>query len=451
MANPENKAKASEERYRQLTETPVPNLILKLSVPTIISMLVTALYNAADTFFVGRISTEATAAVGLSFSVMAIIQALGFFCGQGSGNYLSRMLGAGKHQEADEMAATGLALSVIIGIVVAVLLNSFIRPVSAFLGASASTMPDTVSYLRVIAMGAPFVMGQFVLNNQLRYQGSAMYAMVGLLSGAILNIILDPLLIFVFGLGVTGAAIATICGQMISFLVLLAGTHKGANIRIRLSNIRLNGHYLVQIVNGGSPALFRQGLMSIATILLNRAAGVYGDAVIAGMSVTTRTMMFVSSALIGFGQGYQPVCAFNYGAGKKDRVREGYFFCVKYGTAFLITMSALCLLFAPHIIRFFRNDPDVIAVGTVALRWQAAALPLQAIVVITNMMLQSIGKGVKASFTASARSGLFFIPLIIILPEVFGLLGVEMTQAIADVLAVTVSIPLAASELRKMR
>ena len=439
------------ERYRDMTETPVPRLITRLSIPTIISMLVTAIYNAADTFFVGRISTEATAAVGLAFSAMAVIQALGVFCGQGSGNYLSRMLGAGKQEEAEKMAATGLALSMILGVVVAAASVLNIRQLAEFLGARGGTVEETVSYLRLIVLGAPFMMGQFVINNQLRYQGSAMYAMVGLLCGAILNIALDPLLIFGFGMGVTGAALATVSGQIISFFVLLAGSMHGVNIHLNIRNVRLNGHFIVQIINGGIPALFRQGLAAVATVLLNRAAGVYGHAAIAGMSVTTRVAMFVSSALIGFGQGYQPVCSFNYGAEKKERVREGYFFCVRYGTIFLTVMAVFCFIFSPQIIAFFRNDPEVIAVGKVALRWQAAALPLLACIVITNMMLQSIGKGVKASITASARSGIFFIPLILILPRIFGLLGVEMTQAVADILSVSVSIPLAAMELRKMK
>ncbi len=439
------------ERYRDMTETPVPRLITRLSIPTIISMLVTAIYNAADTFFVGRISTEATAAVGLAFSAMAVIQALGFFCGQGSGNYLSRMLGAGKQEEAEKMAATGLALSMILGVVVAAASVLNIRQLAEFLGARGGTVEETVSYLRIIVLGAPFMMGQFVINNQLRYQGSAMYAMVGLLCGAILNIALDPLLIFGFGMGVTGAALATVSGQIISFFVLLAGSMHGVNIHLNIRNVRLNGHFIVQIINGGIPALFRQGLAAVATVLLNRAAGVYGHAAIAGMSVTTRVTMFVSSALIGFGQGYQPVCSFNYGAEKKERVREGYFFCVRYGTIFLTVMAVFCFIFSPQIIAFFRNDPEVIAVGKVALRWQAAALPLLACIVITNMMLQSIGKGVKASITASARSGIFFIPLILILPRIFGLPGVEMTQAVADILSVSVSIPLAAMELRKMK
>ncbi|MCR5790580.1 MAG: MATE family efflux transporter, partial [Lachnospiraceae bacterium] len=317
---------AAEKRYKDLTETPVPKLITRLAVPTVISMLVTALYNAADTFFVGRISTEAIAAVGLSFSVMAVIQAFGFFCGQGSGTYMSRMLGAGRDREAGEMAATGLALAMIIGVATAVLSILNIRELSLFLGATENTLSDTMSYIRIIVLGAPFMMGQFALNNQLRFQGSAIYAMYGLLAGAVLNIGLDPLLIFGFKMGVSGAAIATISGQMISFFILLYGCSRGANVRLRLANIRLNPYYISEIINGGAASLFRQGLAAVATALLNRAAGVYGYAAVAGMSVTTRVMMFTASAMIGFGQGYQPVCAFNYGAKKTDRVKEGYYF-----------------------------------------------------------------------------------------------------------------------------
>ncbi len=437
-------------RYRDLTETPVEKLIPRLAVPTIVSMLVTAFYNAADTFFVGRISTEAIAAVGLSFSVMAVIQAIGFFCGQGSGSYMSRMLGAGNKKEAEEMAATGLVLSLLIGAITAATSVFFIRPLASFLGATEGTLVSTMEYLRIILLGAPFMMAQFVINNQLRFQGSAIYAMYGLLSGAVVNVGLDPLLIFGFKMGVSGAAIATVSGQFISFTVLILGTRRGENIRLRLSNTRLDPHYIGEIINGGSPSLFRQGLAATATILMNRAAGVYGDAAIAGMSVTTRVMMFISSAMIGFGQGYQPVCAFNYGAGKKDRVKKGYYFCIKYSTLFLILMAVLSITFAPGIIGFFRNDPEVIKVGSSALRYQALAIPLLPLIVITNMMLQSMGRGVKASVSSAARNGLFFIPLILILPRILGLKGVEMTQGIADVLSAALAVLMALTELKEM-
>ncbi|MBQ7676608.1 MAG: MATE family efflux transporter [Lachnospiraceae bacterium] len=440
------------DRYEMMTTTPVPQLILKLSVPTVISMLVTGFYNTADTFFVGRISTQATAAVGLVFSVMALIQAMGFFCGHGSGNFLSRKLGAGEYREANEMASTGFALSFILGTAVAVTGNIFADSIAHLIGATPTTMADTMDYMRIILFGAPFMMGQFVINNQLRFQGSAMYAMVGLMCGAVVNVGLDPLLILVLRMGTKGAAIATVCGQITSFIVLMIGSRRGENIRLAFGNVRLNCYYMKEIINGGVPSLFRQGLAAVATLLLNTAAGgIGGDAAIAGMSVVTRVMMLLASALIGFGQGYQPVCSFNYGAGLWQRVREGYFFCVRYGTIFLCVVAAGCFAFAPQIISLFRDDPEVVAVGTAALRFQSLTLPLMGTIVMTNMMLQSIGAGVKASIAASTRNGIFFVPLILVLPKIWGLWGVEATQSIADVFSMILSVPLAYSELKKMK
>ena len=439
------------DRYKMMTKTPIPRLILTLSVPTIISMLVTGIYNTADTFFVGKISTQATAAVGLVFSVMAIIQALGFFCGHGSGNFLGRRIGAGDMKEAEEMSATGLTLAVLLGLVITALGLIFDEEIAHLIGATPTTMEDTLHYMRIILIGTPFMMSQFVVNNQLRFQGNAMYAMIGLMCGAIINIFLDPILILGFGLGVRGAAIATVAGQITSFFVLIIGSQRGENIRFHFRNIHINAYYLREIINGGSPSLFRQGLAAVSTLLLNTSAGsLGGDAAIAGMSVVTRVMMLVASVLIGFGQGYQPVCSFNYGAGLKSRVREGYFFLTKYSILFLVLGAALCLGFSENIIGWFRDDPDVISVGKEALKYQALALPLMGIIVPTNMMLQSIGKGLKASITASARNGIFFVPLILILPRAFGLWGVEITQALADVFSVILSVPLAYSELKTM-
>lgn len=447
-----------KNRREYMTQTPVPQLILTLSVPTIISMMVTAIYNTADTFFVARVSdvpeinTSATAAVGLVFTVMALIQATGFFCGHGSGNYLSRMLGADNHKEASEMASTGFALALILGVVFAIVGNVMAEPIASFLGrgASAQTLEFTMQYMRIILFGAPFMMAQFVVNNQLRFQGAAFYAMIGLMCGAVMNMILDPLLILVFHMGVRGAAIATVMGQATSFMVLLIGTSKGENIKLLPQNVHLNWHYIKEIVNGGAPSLFRQGLAAIATLILNYTAGSIGsDAAIAGMSVAGRIMMMLASALIGFGQGYQPVCSFNYGAGLTGRVKEGFKFCVKYSTIVLVGIGAIAYIFAPYIISGFSKDPLAITVGVAALRFQAFTLPLSGAIVISNMMLQSIGKGIKASITASARNGICFIPMILILPVFLGITGVEMAQACADVLSLFIAVPMAYSELRK--
>ena len=438
-------------RHDYLTKTSVRRLIYILAVPTIISMMVTNLYNMADTFFVGRISTQATAAVGVVLSLMNIIQAIGFFCGHGSGNYVSRKLGAGEFQEAEEMASTGFTLAFILGIIILAsgLLN--LKALAEALGATETIIQDTQDYMRIILIGTPFMTSQIVINNQLRFQGSAFYAMLGLVSGAILNIFLDPVFIFTFNLGVSGAALATILSQIVSFFILFYGTTKGANIKIHYKNIKLNAHYLLQIINGGTPSLARNALISFSTILLNRTAGaIAGDAAIAGMSVVNRVMMFANSALIGFGQGYQPVCSYNYGAKLHGRVKEGYKFCVTYGTLFLMALAAVSIFFSEEIVRFFRDDPEVILIGSVALRWQMLSMPLNATIVISNMMLQSIGKGIRATITASARSGIFFIPAIIILSRLYGLFGVEIAQPVADVLAFTLAIPIVCSVWREM-
>lgn len=442
---------ALKKRYDYMTRTPVHSLITALAIPTIISMMVTHLYNMADTFFVGRISTQATAAVGVVLSIMNLIQAVGFLCGHGSGNYMSRMLGAGQIKEAEETAATGFVLAFILGgaITLGGVLN--LNWLAHALGATNTIINDTESYMRIILYGAPFMTSQLVINNQLRFQGSAVYAMVGLVSGAVLNIALDPLFIFAFGLGVSGAALATVISQIVSFAILLVGSTKGPNLRIHFKNIRLNAHYLIQIINGGTPSLCRNGLMSLAVILLNHAAGsLGGDAAIAGMSVVNRVTLFLNSALIGFGQGYQPVCSYNYGAGLHGRVKDGYKFCVKYGTLFLACVAVLCSYFASDIIKFFRDDPAVIIIGVTALRWQMLTFSFNATITISNMMLQSIGKGVRASIIASARSGLFFVPCIIIMPKILGLLGVETAQPCADFLSFLLVIPFTYSVWKDM-
>ena len=453
------------DKYTRMTETPVERLIISLAIPTIISMLVTALYNSADKYFVGAISTQASAAVSVVFAVMSIIQAMGFFCGHGSGNYMSRQIGAGNRREAEEAGATGFVLAFLLGTVVMCAGLFFLYPLARFLGATDTMMSDTVGYLRIILCGAPVMMPQIVLNNQLRFQGSAVYSMIGLVSGAGLNIALDPLFIFVFGMGVSGAALATVLSQGVGLIVLYAGTLHGENVRIHPKNIRFNRHYLHEIVNGGAPSLFRQGMSSISTVILNHMAGVYGaaaaatllvspedaaDAAIAGMGITTQVMMILNSALIGFGQGMQPTVSFNYGAEKYERVKRAFIFSVKVATVAASAVALFCLAFAPQIIRFFRDDTAVVAVGQTALRFQACSLFLFGFSVMSNMMLQSIGKGVRASVMAASRSGIFFIPLILILPRLFGLFGVEIAQAIADVCAFLLAIPIVRSVWREM-
>ena len=439
------------EKYVQMTTAPIPGLVTRLAVPTIISMLVTAFYNMADTFFVGRIGTSASAAVGVVFSLMAIIQACGFFFGHGSGNYISRALGANDGEDAERMAATGFFSALLAGALLAAVGILLIRPLARVLGSTETILPYAVDYMRVILIGAPWMMSSLVLNNQLRFQGSAFYSMIGIASGAVINIALDPLLIFTFDMGIAGAALATIISQFVSFCLLLAGTLRGGNLRIRIKNFTPNGHYLKSIVNGGMPSLCRQGLNSVGTICLNLSAGIYGDAAIAAMSIVSRIVMFANSCVIGFGQGFQPVCGFCYGAKKYERVKQAFWFCVKSATIFLCCAAVLAFAFAPQLVAVFRKgDADVAAIGTVALRAQCLTFPLSAWIVLCNMMMQTIGKSVRASFLAMARQGLFFVPAVLILPRVLGLFGLQISQAVADVITFCASIPLQLSVFREM-
>ncbi|WP_303016376.1 MATE family efflux transporter [Holdemania massiliensis] len=445
------KLESQEEKYKTMTEKPVSSLICRLAVPTIISMLVTSFYNMADTFFVARIGTSATAAVGVSFALMAIIQAFGFFCGHGSGNFISRKMGQHRFDEAQQMAATGFFTALMLGTVILVLGEIFIDPLCRILGATETILPYARQYLRLILIGAPYMTASLVLNNQLRFQGSAFYAMIGIASGAVLNIALDPLFIFVFDMGVSGAALATIISQLVGFVLLLRGTTQGGNLRIRLRNITFSKYYYSQIINGGMPSLCRQGLGSVATICLNLMAGPYGDAAIAAMSVVGRVMNLAASVVTGFGQGFQPVCGFNYGAFLYDRVKEGFWFCVKVATVILILLSVTGYLFAPQVIQLFsKNDPQVIAIGTQALRWQCLTFPLCGWITVCNMMLQTIGKSFRASLLAMSRQGLFFIPAVLLLPALIGIQGVEIAQPIADVCSFILAIPLQLSVLHEM-
>lgn len=423
-----------QEKYKMMTEDPIPGLVTRLAIPTIISMLITSFYNMADTFFVGRIGTSATAAVGVAFPIMAIMQALGFFCGHGSGNSISRKLGAKKFDEAEELAATGFFGGLFFGILVAVLGLIFLSPLARILGSTETILPYTKQYLGIILLGAPFMTSQFVLNNQLRFQGNAFFAMIGTTTGAVLNIILDPIFIFVFEMGISGAALATILSQFISFVILLIGIRTSGCIPIRIRNIALSKERLGEIFGGGLPSLCRQGLASIATMTLNIGANPYGDAAIAAMSVVGRISMFAGSALIGFGQGFQPVCGFNYGAKKYDRVREAFRFCVKVSTVALFVIAIAGYALSGSLIGIFRDDPEVIRIGTLALRFQCLTFTLNGWIVFNNMMMQTIGKTFHASILASARQGVFFIPAILILPHFCGLLGIQAAQAVADVL-----------------
>lgn len=444
-----------EEKVRYLTTAPIPRLVGQLSLPTIISMLVTSFYNMADTFFVGQIDTRSTAAVGVAFSAMAFIQAVSFFFGHGSGNFISRCLGAQRYEEAERMAATGFFSAMAAGVAIAALGNLFILPISRALGSTESVLPYTAAYLRIIFLGAPFIIGSFVLNNQMRFQGSASVSMVGITAGAVLNVALDPLLIFGFGMGVEGAAWATSFSQLVSFVLLWVLNERQAPIKVRWRNISLRAAYFADLFRGGIPSLCRQGIGSVAAAALNLAAAAWGgasaDAAIAALGIVNRITTFANSALIGFGQGFQPICGTNYGAGKYSRVRQAFFYCLRLGAAVLAAFAVGGILFARPLLQLFRNDPAVIEIGTVALRAQCLTFVFNVWVILCTMMLQTVGMAFKASVVALSRQGLFFLPAVVLLPLGLGLFGVQIAQTVADLFSFALALPLGLAVLNAFR
>lgn len=444
--------KQTMSQYDKMVETPIPPLIISLAVPTIISMLVTSIYNMADTYFVSQLGTSAAGAVGIVFSLMAIIQAVGFTLGMGSGSLSSRLLGQKRHDEVNQICSSGLFAAAALGITITVIGSLFLDPLMDVLGATDTILPHARSYARYILFGAPFMCSSFVMNNVLRSEGKAAYSMIGIASGGILNILLDPVFIFVFHLGIAGAAIATLISQCISFTILLGFFLTGkSTIMLHPRYISRNPNTYQEIIRTGFPSFCRQGLASIASIALNVNAAVYGDAAVASMSITSKIFMMVFSVMLGFGQGFQPVVGYNYGAQKYRRVKQATIFTFLVGVGMMTVLGILGFLFAPQLIRLFRRDDiQVIAIGTNAIRAQALALPLMPLATVMNMVFQVIGRSKKATLLSACRQGIFFLPLIVLLPMWLGLTGIEIAQALSDLCTFLLTIPFALLFIREL-
>ena len=430
------------QQFRKMTETPIPKLILSLAAPTILSMLITSIYNLADTFFVGQISTSASGAVGVVSSLMAIIQALGFMLGHGAGSIISRSLGSQNTKAATRFASTSFFTALTFGLILAAVGLTTLPHFMMLLGSTETILPHACAYARPILIAAPLMMSSLVMNNILRYEGKASFAMIGLVTGGVLNMVLDPVFIFGFGLGTAGAGIATALSQSISFCILLSMFLRGKTVsQFQLSAVTRSPAEFGTILMTGLPSFGRQGLNSIGGMLLNIAARSYGDAAVAGMSIVSRIFMFIISVAIGTGQGFQPVAGFNYGARKYRRVEKACVFTMCASFCFLSVIVAACWFNAEALIKLFRDDPEVTAIALTAFRYQCFACFLQPVIVAGNMLFQSIGKSGRATFLACCRQGVFFIPLILTLPRMFGLLGIEICQPIADVLTFVVTVP----------
>ena len=443
---------AEEAKYTRMTETPVPRLILTLAVPTIISMMITTIYNTADTFFVSRISVAASGATGIVFSLMAILQAFGFMLGHGAGSNISRLLGARKSEHANIFLSTSFFLAISVGMLIGGCGLLFLEPFMRLLGSTDTILPEAKAYATFILLAAPAMVASCVLNNVLRYEGIAVFAMIGLASGGILNMFLDPLFIFVLKLGISGAGLATAISQYVGVTILLLPFLRGKTVtKISLSSFTKQPADVWNIIYTGMPSMCRQGLNALATTLLNVQASVYGDAAIAAFSIVNRCSGLLFSIALGIGQGFQPVSAFNFGAKKYARVRQAFLFTLLTDIGILTVFCALCQFHAERIVMLFRKDAEVVTIGSAALRYACLGLVTLPLSSIGSMLFQSIGQKGRAMILALLQSGAIFIPLLLILPPLLGLTGLEIAHPVSYAIAGLLSLPILLSYLSTLK
>ncbi len=430
-------------QYIKMTETPIPKLVATLAVPTVISMMVTNVYNVVDTAFVGTLGNSASGAVGVVFGFMSILQAVGFMCGQGAGSIMSRSLGNKDIEGATRYTSTGFFMSLFLGAMIGICSFFLLDPLVYALGSTVTIAPYAKDYILWILLAAPFMTASLTLNNLLRYEGRAKLGMCGLMTGAVLNIAGDAVLIFGFDLGIHGAGISTAVSQTISFLILLSMFLTGrTQTRIRISCVDIHLKTAGNVAATGFPSLLRQVLNSVATILLNGSAAVYGDAAVAAMSIVSRIAFFVMALAIGIGQGFQPVSSFNFGARKYDRVKKAFWFTWILAEILLVLTVIPVFVFAEPFVRLFRDDLQVVDYAVRALRLQSATLIGVPLTMVTEMGFQSTGQRLLASFSSSLRSGLIFIPVLLLLAHTRGMAGIQEAQPVSFVLSFLVSIVL---------
>ena len=443
MSSTASRSVSTDSQYKRMTETPVPRLVITLGIPTTISMLITNIYNMADSYFVSQESLSAGGATSIVFGIMSIIQAFGFMFGHGAGSHISRQLGGKNTQKANNYASTGFFTAIWCGLVIMSAGLIFSRPLMLLLGSTPTILPHSMKYAFWIFLAAPAMTASCVLNNILRYEGKATLAMIGLTTGGILNIFLDYMFVVRLKMDINGAGLATAISQYVSFCILISVFLLGkTQSKLRISNISPEFYILKDIIVTGLPSLARQGLNSISVMVLNMQAEEFKDAAIAAMGYVSRTSSLIFSVGLGIGQGFQPVSAFNYGAKKYSRVKKSTYFTAIFGAVFMGVLSALCFAFAPEIIELFRSDKEVIDIGSVGLRIQCAFLMFLPISVVSTMLFQSIGKSVPALVLSCLQSGLVFIPLCLILPRFLGVLGIQLSQPIAYFITAMVSLPI---------
>ena len=447
------KDQTPEEKRREMLERPVAPLILSLAAPSIFANVVSTIYNLADTFFVGQMGiTSASAAVGVAFVTSTVIQAMAFYFAQGTGIHMSRALGAGDTEEAAIYVSTGIAATVTLGTLIAIVGHFFLDELCLVGGATPTIMPYARTYISVLLCGAPFIAGGFLMNMQLRFQGESFYSMLCMVAGAVLNTILTPLFIFPLGLGIAGSALATVVSEAVSFFLLLFEMKQAGITPLGLRYVQMPDMIMLRIINnGGVPSFARQVMLGVATSLLNNAAAPFGDAAIAGIAVVQRITSVGNFFQIGIGQGFQPICGYNLGAERYDRIREAFFTALKMAFVSVAAIGVITFIWAPQLIGIFRDDPAVVAFGTLTLRLCSITMPFTGLAMVTNFLLQTSGKMWRATFLGACRLGLVLGPVVLVLPPLLGQLGVQIAQPTTDILTTLIALPMSAGILREIR
>ncbi len=445
------KSQSEQEQMRKaMLTSPIGPLLFQKAYPTVIIQLITVIYNTADTYFVAKVSTTASAAVGVVFSLMSIIQAFGFGIGMGSGSIISRRLGADDQKNANVAGSSAMFAGILAGILIAILGIFNIHSLMRLIGSSETVLPDAVEYGTYILMAAPFMCMAFIFNNVLRAEGQTFLAMIGMTAGGILNLFLDPLFIFPLGMGVSGAAVATALSQIFSVLIMGSIFFRGKSI-VKLSPryISKNPQLYLTILKNGFPTICRQGLGSLSSAVLNVQAMAYGDAAVAAISIANKIYMLVRNIILGIGQGYQPIAGYCYGAGKRERVKKLFRIATEAGTVICVACAIAIYIGRAPLMGWFRDDAEVIQIGSDTLRFLCMALPFMAYSTYVNQTYQCLGFSRGATFLACCRQGICFLPLAFILPRLLGLTGIEMLQSGADILTFVIAVPFQIHFFRK--
>ena len=447
------KEQTPEEKRREMLERPVGPLILSLAAPSIFANVVSTIYNLADTYFVGQMGiTSASAAVGVAFVTSTVIQAMAFYFAQGTGIHMSRCLGAGKTEEAAVYVNTGIAATVTLGTLIALVGHLFLDQLCYLGGATPTILPYARTYISILLLGAPFIASGFLMNMQLRFQGESFYSMLCMVAGAVLNTILTPIFIFPLGMGIAGSALATVISEGVSFFLLLYEMKKAGITPLGLRYVRRPDAAMIRIINnGGVPSFARQVMLGVATSLLNNAAAPFGDAAIAGIAVVQRITSVGNFFQIGIGQGFQPITGYNLGAKRYDRIREAFFTALKMAFVSVAAIGVITFIWAPQLIQVFRDDPEVVAFGTLTLRLCSITMPFTGLAMITNFLLQTSGKMWRATILGACRLGLVLGPVVLVLPPLLGQLGVQIAQPTTDIITTLIAVPMAYGILREMR